>query len=216
MRHINVVMYLPDQMADWEVGYATAELATGRFLRPDVAVTLHTAGASAAAIRTMGGMSVLPDTTVGALDPGEIDLLILPGAESWGELEPHEPILELARSLAAREVPVAAICGATEALAASGALNQVEHTSNALEEIASLPGYTGHHLYRERFAVAGSSIITAGSWAPVEFAYEIFKMLDVMVPEALAGWHRFWGDRHAEAIFELMAAAQPAGSGEKV
>lgn len=212
MRQVNVVMYLPEKMADWEAGYATAELVTGRFLRPDVAVSFQTAGVTAASIRTMGGMTVVPDITVEQLNADELDLLILPGAEGWENLQRHAPALELAGTLAARNIPVAAICGATEALAASGVLNGVAHTSNALEVIAGLPGYSGHEHYRDEFAVVGSSIITAGSWAPVEFAHQIFKILDVMTPEALDAWYSFWGERRGEAVFELMAAVQPAGS----
>lgn len=215
MRQVNVVMYLPEKMADWEAGYATAELVTGRFLRSGVAVTFQTAGATAASIRTMGGMTVVPDTTVDQVDADELDLLILPGAEGWEDLQRHALVLELAKTLAARNIPVAAICGATEALAASGVLNEVEHTSNALEEIAGLSGYSGHGHYRDEFAVVGSSIITAGSWAPVEFAYQIFKILDVMTPEALESWYSFWGVRRGEAIFELMAAVQPVENGRR-
>lgn len=216
MRQINVVMYLPEDMADWEAGYATAELATGRFLRSDINVNLETAGATTARIRTMGGMTIVPDTTIDRLNPEGLDLLILPGAEGWDDLERHAEALNLAKTLIARNIPVAAICGASEALAASGMLNQVEHTSNALEQIAGLPGYTGHDLYRERFAVAGSGIITAGSWAPVEFAYEIFRVLGVMTPAALESWYAFWGGRRPEAIFDLMTAAHSAQSPETV
>ncbi|GAB3265928.1 type 1 glutamine amidotransferase family protein [Arthrobacter pigmenti] len=216
MRQLNVVMYLPANMADWEAGYATAELVTGRFLRPDVNVNFQTAGATAASIRTMGGMTVVPDTTVDQLDPDGMDLLILPGAEGWENLQRHATVLELAKTLSARNIPVAAICGATEALAASGMLNQVEHTSNALEVIAQSPGYSGHEFYRDKFAVVGSNTITAGSWAPVEFAYRIFEILDVMTPEALESWYSFWGERRGDAIFALMAAVQATGSRETV
>lgn len=207
MRQLHVVMYLPENMADWEVGYATAELVTGRFLRSDVTVALQTAGATAAPIRTMGGMTVVPDTTVDQLNADDVDLLILPGAEGWENLQRHGPVLELAKTLAAGDIPVAAICGATGALAASGLLNEVQHTSNALEEISSLPSYSGHDRYQDEYAVVGSSIITAGSWAPVEFAYQIFKILDAMTPEALESWYSFWGERRGDAIFQLMAAA---------
>lgn len=216
MRQLNVVMYLPENMADWEAGYATAELVTGRFLRPDVIVNFQTAGAAAASIRTMGGMTVVPDTTVDQLLPDEVDLLILPGAEGWENLQRHVAVLELAKTLTARNIPVAAICGATGALAASGMLNKVEHTSNALQEIAGSPGYSGHEHYRDEFAVVGANIITAGSWAPVEFAHRIFEILDVMTPEALGSWYSFWGERRGDAIFELMAAVQSTGSREAV
>ncbi len=209
-RTLNVLLYLPEQMADWEVGYATAELATGRFLRPGVEVRLRTAGITSEPITTMGGMTIEPEMGIEEVPEDMIGLLILPGAESWGEAGEHDAVLALAARLKVRGVPVAAICGAAEALAGAALLNDVAHTGNDLSQIQDLPSYAGHALYRQDLAVSDGAIITAGSWAPVEFAYQIFKSLDLMTETSLENWLRFWGGRDVRGIFGLAAEQRAA------
>jgi putative intracellular protease/amidase len=84
-------------------------------------------------------------------------------------------------------VPVAAICGATSGLARAGILDNVQHTSNARAYLAAT-GYRGAALYQDQPAVTDGNVITASTTAPIEFAYQIFKKLDVYSDEALEAW----------------------------
>lgn len=60
----NVYLYLPETLADWEIGHITAELRSKRFFRADAPqVTLRTVGLTAESVLTMGGLRVVPDGT---------------------------------------------------------------------------------------------------------------------------------------------------------
>ncbi|MHA7262644.1 DJ-1/PfpI family protein [Arthrobacter sp. TMN-37] len=203
---LNVLLYLPEGMADWEVGYASAELSGGQFLRPERQVSLSTASADGGPIRTMGGMTVIPDTALADLTGDGIDALILPGGTGWEDAAANADVLDLAARLKDRGAPVAAICGAVDALAGAGLLNDVAHTGNTADSLAAHEGYSGSALYREQLAVAERGMVTAGSWAPVEFAAEIFRTLEVMDEETLASWLLFWGRRDVRGIYQLMEA----------
>ncbi|WP_159618538.1 DJ-1/PfpI family protein [Arthrobacter zhaoguopingii] len=202
---LNVLLYLPEGMADWEVGYASAELSGGQFLRPERQVFLSTASAGGGPIRTMGGMTVVPDTALADTAGEQIDALILPGGTSWDSAANVE-VLDLASQLKDRGAPVAAICGAVDALAGAGLLNDVAHTGNSADSLAAHEGYSGSALYREELTVSDRRVVTAGSWAPVEFAAEIFRTLDVMDQETLGSWLLFWGKRDVRGIYQLMEA----------
>jgi putative intracellular protease/amidase len=205
---LNVLLYLPEGMADWEVGYAAAELAGGQFLRPDRTVRLSTASADGAPVRTMGGMTVTPDQALADLSEDQIDALLLPGGTGWADGGANAAVLDLAARLKGDGAPVAAICGAVDALAGAGLLNDVAHTANTAEGLTELPGYTGSGLYREDLAVSDGRMVTAGSWAPVEFAAEIFRTLGVMDPETIGSWLLFWGRRDPRGIYQLMEASK--------
>ena len=60
-----VYVYALDTMADWEIGYVTAELNSGRFFKKDApGVTVKTAGISRSPVKTMGGLTIIPDCVV--------------------------------------------------------------------------------------------------------------------------------------------------------
>jgi len=77
---VKAYLYVPDSLADWEIGYITAELHSGRFLRKDVSVTLVRTAESAAGVVSMGGISLVPDVLIGDVLFSEEDALLLPGA----------------------------------------------------------------------------------------------------------------------------------------
>jgi putative intracellular protease/amidase len=85
-------------------------------------------------------------------------------------------------------VPVAAICGATAGLARAGILDNVQHTSNARAYLEAT-GYQGAALYQDQLAVTDGNVITATSAAPLEFAYQIIKKLEVYTTETLEAWY---------------------------
>jgi len=200
-----VYFYVFDTLADWEPGFALAELRTGRFFKKGVApLKVKTFAISDAPVTTMGGLRILPDITIDAIDPAGAALLLLPGGETW--MQPvHVPVLEKAKEFLAAGIPVAAICGATIALAGAGILDNRDHTSNDLGYLKScFPEYKGENRYRNEHAVHSDNLITAGGTAPIEFAHRILEKLDVFAPEALDAWLNLYKTHKPEYYFQIM------------
>lgn len=161
--------------ADWEPAHALAELRRHGGYRVEVV------GLSTAPVESMGGLRVQPTRSLADVDPTHVAVFILPGGDRW-ESSPLEPeLVALLRELDSAGVPLAAICGATVAVARSGLVRGRRHTSNGrayLEEHA--PGYEGAAEYVEAPAVRDRGLITASGLADVEFAAELFNELEVL------------------------------------
>ena len=106
------------------------------------------------------------------------------------EKEPIEAELEtVLKMLDAGGIPIAAICGATVAIARMGLLRGRRHTSNGLEYLRShVPGYAEDSRYVDAPAVRDRGLITASGLADVEFARELFDELNVLGPDDRAVW----------------------------
>ena len=194
-----------DGLADWEVGHLTAHVNEPSWQRTPGRYRIVTVAERAGVITTMGGMRIVPDTTIGELVPQDSSMLVLPGAETW-LTGGNAAFVELAGELLAAGTPVAAICGATVGLAAGGLLDDRRHTSNAPEALAATQ-YGGSQLYVDEPAVTDGGLVTASGTAPVEFARAAFALLDLYEPPVLASWYKLFGLNDPAGYFELMAAA---------
>ena len=185
-----VHLYVTDTQADWEVGHAIAHIANPEWQRTPGRYEVVTVGATAAPITTMGGVRIVPDITVDELDPTASAMLLLPGAQTWDDVDAHAGILATLDELLAVGTPVAAICGATGALAAAGVLDDRSHTSNALEYLQLFPRYAGAGCYVDGArAVTDQGVITAAAMFPVDFARHVLAALEVYEPEVLDAWY---------------------------
>lgn len=200
-----VYLYVPDTMTDWEPGFALAELRKGGLFKPGLPPYQACAVApTAEPVATMGGLKILPDIAVADLTPANAALLILPGADTWFDPK-HAPLLEKVPAFLAAGVPVAAICGATIALANTGLLDNRAHTSNDINVLKYfVPRYKGDAFYRNEPAVTDGNLITASGMAPLEFAYQILKKLEVTTPALLDAWYRLYSTRQPQYYFEMM------------
>ncbi|WP_422656820.1 type 1 glutamine amidotransferase family protein [Paenibacillus sp. EC2-1] len=198
-------LYVFNTMSDWEYGYLIAELNSGRYFKKDIApFEIITVGATKEMITTMGGLRIQPDILVDACTLDNRDLLILPGGITWGE-EYHQPILDKVGVALEQGTIIAAICGATEGLAKSGYLDSRKHTSNDLEYLRMVcPNYKGELYYEKEPAVTGENMVTASGVAPLEFAKEVLKHLDVMSPDTLDAWYNLNKTQQPEYFFQLM------------
>jgi len=178
-----VYLLVVEGFADWEPAHAVAELRRQGHYR------VESVGLTSAPVRSMGGISVLPSTTVSEVDPADVAVFILPGGDRW-ELVPIEPRLEAAlKRMDADDVPIAAICGATVAISKIGLLRDRRHTSNGLDYLRShVPDYSAADNYVHAPAVRDRRLITANGLADVEFAREIFEELDVLSAEDRSLW----------------------------
>jgi putative intracellular protease/amidase len=198
---VHVAAY--DTFVDWEIGYAIAHINKPLWHRQPGRFAVTTVGATRDPITTMGGMRIVPDTTLDEIEPQDSAMLILAGSDIWAT-DQFTPFADKARGFLDAGVPVAAICGATGGLALAGLLDDREHTSNAAEFLQGV-GYAGGHLYRDEPAVTDRDLITASATAPVEFARAILERLEVFDPNVLASWFRLYGQRDPAGFYELMA-----------
>ena len=127
----SVHVLLVDGFADWEPAHALAEL------RRHGGYRVESVGLTTSAVESMGGMRVVPSKTLGTVVADDVAVFILPGGDRW-EQQPIEPALEAKlRELDDRQVPLAAICGATLAIAQLGLIRGRRHTSNGLAYLES-------------------------------------------------------------------------------
>lgn len=205
MQRKKVYLYVFNTMSDWEYGYLIAELNSGRYFKKDlVPLKVITVGANKEMITTMGGLSIKPDISLDECTLESKDLLILPGGTTWSE-EIHQPILERIGQALNLGTIVAAICGATEALANMGYLDSRKHTSNSLEYIKMVcPNYKGEKFYVMDLVVSDENLITASGLAPLEFAMEVLGKLEVFYADTLHSWYDLNKTQKPEYFFQLM------------
>ncbi|HEY6953482.1 MAG TPA: type 1 glutamine amidotransferase family protein [Bacteroidota bacterium] len=203
----NCYLYVLNTMADWEIAHITAELNSGRFLKNGKA-TIRKVSKSLHPVTSMGGMSVSVDVKLSDVEFSEGDMLILPGADTWME-EEHHRVIEMVENLIDRGVVVAAICGATVALANAGILNRRKHTSNGKGFLEMMcPEYKGSANYIDSPAVCDGNLITASGLAPLEFTYEIMKRAGVMKEETVTAWYKLYSTRESRYMYELMESTK--------
>jgi putative intracellular protease/amidase len=205
MQTKKVYLYVFNTMSDWEYGYLIAELNSGRYFKKDlVPLRVVTVGANKEIITTMGGLSIKPNICLDECTLESNDLLVLPGGNTWGE-DIHQPILKKIGKALELGTIVAAICGAIEALANIGYLDSRNHTSNSLEYTKMVcPNYKGENFYEIGPVVASENLITASGVAPLEFAMEVLKKLDVFAPDTLHSWYNLNKTHKPEYFFQLM------------
>lgn len=201
----DVHLFVFDGLSDWEAGYAVAGINGPQFQKHPGRYRIRTIAPHEGSVVTMGGIRIQPDLTLDRLRPADSAMLILPGGVAWDEGK-HSEAVERAREFLDAGVPVAAICGATAALARSGLLDDRRHTSNALEYLAATR-YRGAALYEDAPAVTDRNIVTASGTAPLDFALHIFRLLDVYTPAVLDAWYNLFRTGRTEYFVALTQAA---------
>jgi putative intracellular protease/amidase len=204
-----VYLYVFDTMADWEIGYLTAELNSGRYYKKGLAASkIVTVGIEKTPVTTMGGLKILPDIKLDECSIGITDTLILPGGDTWTETI-HQPILKMAQRCLQEGIWVAAICGATMGLAQTGLLNSRPHTSNDLAYLKMVcPTYTGEKYYKMESVVTDGKLITASGIAPLEFSVHVLKALGVFSSKTLEAWYRLNKTQESKYFYALMDSIQ--------
>jgi len=188
-----VYLYVFDTMSDWEIGYLTAELNSGRYYKKGLDPSkIVTVGIEKTPVTTMGGLKILPDIKLDECSIESTDALILPGGDTWTETI-HQPILKIVERCLKEGILVAAICGATMGLAQTGLLNSHWHTSNDLEYLKMIcPTYTG-----EKYGIA-----------PLEFSVHVLKSLGVFSSKTLDAWYSLNKTHESKYFYELMNSIQ--------
>lgn len=181
-----IYVFLFDGYSDWEISYLTPEIAKDE--RFDLVYFSETGNA----VTSMGGLHVIPTTSLKNLKTEEVKLLILPGGVAWKKRK-ITTINNLVLELFKKGNTIAAICGATFYLGQLGILNNLNHTSNDLNYLkAVVPEYDGQENYQNKLAESDKNIITANGIAPIEFAVEIFKKLELKPDAEIEKWFQLF------------------------
>lgn len=180
-----ILYVILDKWADWELAYissAVASLGDGHFENKTVSLSKD-------AVASIGGISCVPDYDVQTV-PSDFDALVLIGGMSWRSEEALrvKPLVE--RCISDGKV-LGAICGACRFLASLGALNSVRHTANNVEELQALESYTNVLNFIARQSVSDKGVVTANGTAPLEFAVDILRALNVADESRIMEWYTF-------------------------
>jgi putative intracellular protease/amidase len=204
---MKIYLVVMNTLADWEIAYLTAELHSKRMMSdPAAHCNIVKVGLTPEPIATMGGIAMTPDITFDAVRMEADDLLLLPGSDLWQTPE-AAALLAFAKDMVVQGYRVAAICGATIGLAQAGALDGRQHTSNDKGYLKTVcPGYTGEQRYVEAPAVRDGNLITASGLAPLEFSYEVMKMLGLFRPETVDAWFKLYSTREPKYYDALVTS----------
>ncbi len=201
-----IYVYVLDTLADWELGYVISELNSGRFFKKDAQrVSLKTVSYSREPIKTMGGLTIVPDCLIDDIAVSEDKRTAVTGRRYMERPKARRCHQKSRANFSLSGALVCAICGATAALAGSGLLDNRPHTSNGpgfLEMFS--PGYKGQGFYIDKPSVADNNLITAGSAGALLWAKQIIGHLNVFQPDTLESWYAYFTTGKPEHFFALM------------
>lgn len=200
-----IYIYVLDTLADWELGYVLAELNSRRFFKKNAPkLTIKMVSHSSDPIKTMGGLTIIPDCLIEEVIVTEAAVLLLPGADTWHEPQ-HNAAIQKAKDFLSSGATVGAICGATSALASLGLLDHSYHTSNGpgfLEMFNTT--YNGTALYVDVPSVVDKNLITAGSTGGLLWTKQIIEQLGVFEADTLEFWYQYFSTGDPQYFFSLM------------
>lgn len=182
----SVYLFLCPAMADWEPAYAISLLSDQYTTIPkNNSYPVRTFGVTQEPVRSVGGLTLVPDFSVDDVSIDDVAMIILPGSTYYEKEDPAQLASLISRCIQAH-IPVAAICGGTVFLARHGFLDTVRHTSAGKEWLkARASEYRGEQFYTPSPSISDKGIITANPLGFLEFAANIFLELDVF-PSAFA------------------------------
>jgi putative intracellular protease/amidase len=174
-----------DGYMDWEPALLLAEL------RRSGGFDVHAIGFDSEPATSKGGLRVLVERALVDVSPEDFEFLILPGGDLWevGDY-PREAVHSLVARLEAAGTPIAAICGATIALARAGVLDARRHTSNLRDYLVeNAREYSGQEYYVDELSVRDRGVITASGLGHVEFARDVLAEAGVFSEDDLVKWY---------------------------
>lgn len=202
---MKIFVYLLDGMAEWEIGNILQAFSMQTQLKQGrQEYQVQTISNDGRPVKTLGGLTLIPDGSMELLEQGLPVALLLPGADTWGQ-DQHQSILDKAEVFLGQGVLVAAICGATLALAQAGVLNRYEHTSNSSEYLSMFAAnYVGQKLYHGENVWVDKNLITANSAAGLDWAKAILEYLNVYPVETINAWYQYYSTGNPQYFYELI------------
>ncbi|MFI5153116.1 MAG: DJ-1/PfpI family protein [Chitinophagales bacterium] len=192
MPNKKVYIFIFDGFADWEIAYATPQLKKCK------KYDLATVSLNGENVMSMGGLRVISDYKIADIDYENTAMLILPGGDAWERKELRE-IIPVIEKLNQKQIPIAAICAATTLLGDMKLLDSIEHTSNSKAYLKGISAqyegeakYGGQDGYSNPTAIRDHHIITASGIASIEFAREIFRVLELFDELTIEKWYQLF------------------------
>lgn len=197
MGNQKVLFVLLNDYADWEAASLAAALneePEGQGQKFDV----KTVSLTKEPIKSIGGFTVLPDYGMDDA-PADFAGLILIGGNSWRQ-EESKRVMELIDRALEKKAVIGAICDATVFLGRNGLFNDIEHTSNYLEDLKETAGdrYSNESGYLHQQAVRNGQIITANGTAFLEFGKEVLEALNAAPQAEIDEWYGFFKQGYHE------------------
>ncbi len=197
MGNQKVLFVLLNDYADWEAASLAAALneePEGQGQKFDV----KTVSLTKEPIKSIGGFTVLPDYGMDDA-PADFAGLILIGGNSWRQ-EESKRVMELIDRALEKKAVIGAICDATVFLGRNGLFNDIEHTSNYLEDLKETAGdrYSNETGYLHQQAVRSGQIITANGTAFLEFGKEVLEALNAAPQAEIDEWYGFFKQGYHE------------------
>ncbi len=181
-----IFTFLFNGFSDWEIAYLTPEIKKNKEF------DLIYFSKDGNSVLSMGDLRVSPNISITEINVNDVDMLILPGGTAWEKGENNE-LDPLVKALFEKGKTIAAICAATTYLGQLGFLNSLKHTSNDLYYLKGIvPQYSGEKNYINSLAVTDENIITANGIAPIEFAREIFKKVNLYNENDTEKWFQLF------------------------
>ncbi|MHC9532025.1 DJ-1/PfpI family protein [Dellaglioa sp. L3N] len=200
-----IYIYVLDTMAEWEVGNILQAFSMESLLKKgNVKFEVKTVGMNKEPVRTIGGLTIIPDCTLGEIDEENMAAILLPGADTWN-IKGNEKILTKIPYYLEKEILVGAICGATLALADLGIFNEYKHTSNSLIFLKMFSNnYIGENLYQNVPTFRDKNLITANSASGLLWTKEILVYLNVYSKEMLNLWYLYFSTGDSQYYMKLL------------
>ncbi len=182
-----ILFVILQQYADWEAAY----LSSGINMLGDGSYEIKTVSLTNESIASIGGFHTVPDYDIKSI-PSDYEALILIGGMTWRN-EKAKQIKLLVEECFKKGKVIGGICDASAFLGTVGILNNVNHTSNDLNDLKKWAGnsYTGEEKYIMQQAVSDKNIITANGTAALEFAKEVMLSLKVAPENNIIEWYNF-------------------------
>ncbi len=182
-----ILFVILDQYADWEAAYITSAitmLGQGNY-------DIKTVSLKKDYVLSIGGFKVIPDYDIKSI-PADYEALILIGGMTWRN-ESSKQVKTLVEDCHKKGKVLGGICDASTFLGKIGVLNNVNHTSNDLNDLKQWAGsaYKGEAKYIAKQAVSDKNIITANGTAAMEFAKEVLLALNIASEEKIMEWYNF-------------------------
>lgn len=179
-----ILLYLYNQMADFEMTFATTTMI---WLKKEVITISYTNET----VKAYSGIQYQPHMTVSeALTLDDVDGLIIPGG--WNR-EVRPVLKELIEKLNKEEKLLSAICAAPEFLAKVGVLNEVKFTTTLTKESLANDQqedfFNWDHFVKQN-VVRDHNVITALGNAFIDFGIEILDYFSAFEDENQKEFYR--------------------------
>jgi putative intracellular protease/amidase len=201
-----IYIYVLDTMAEWEIGNLLQAVSMEQAVRKEQPrYQVKTFGLNKTPVKTIGGLTLIPNLSIDQITENDMAAILLPGAEKWSD-QKHNVAIEKAQVAMEKDILVGAICGATLAIANHSMLNNFRHTSNSLDYLSYFSNnYDGQDYYVNQVAVADKNLITASVTGGLEWAKLIIERLNIYPEEKIDLWYKYFKTGNPDYYMRLIS-----------